>query len=61
MERQIFGFSSTAGTERACKYKVSKKPKRSIESLSPTKSSEPLFGKHLHDYLVKKLHQAAFQ
>ena len=35
--------------------KYPKKPKRSIESLSPTKSSEPLFGKHLHDYLVKKI------
>ena len=41
--------------------KYPKKPKRSIESLSPTKTSEPLFGKHLHDYLFKKLHQAAFQ
>ena len=35
--------------------KYPKKPKRSIESLSLTKTSEPLFGKHLHNYLMKKI------
>jgi len=35
--------------------KYPKKPKRTIESLSPTKTSEPLFGKHLHEYLIKKI------
>jgi len=37
--------------------KYPKKTKRSIESLSLTKTSEPLFGKHLHDYLVKQVAQ----